>query len=77
MAYLSTIKDGSTNEILAYNLSNRITLDIAIGTIYKLMKKRNFTLHKDAFIHSELYIKMHLYTPIKAAIIQALNFKNY
>ena len=53
MAYLSTIKDGSTNEILAYNLSNRITLDIAIDTIYKLMKKRNFTLHKDAFIHSD------------------------
>ncbi len=28
MAYLSTIKDGSTNEILAYNVSNKITLDI-------------------------------------------------
>jgi putative transposase len=28
-AYLSTIKDGSTNEILAYNVSDRITLDIA------------------------------------------------
>ena len=53
MAYLSTIKDASTNEILAYNLSNRITLDIATDTIHKLMKKRNFKLHKDAFIHSD------------------------
>lgn len=40
MAYLSTIKDGSTNEILAYNVSNKITLDIATDTIHKLMKKR-------------------------------------
>ena len=53
MAYLSTIKDASTNEILAYNLSNKITLDIALDTIHKLMKKRNFKLHKDAFIHSD------------------------
>ena len=53
MAYLSTIKDGSTNEILAYNVSNKITLDIATDTIHKLMKKRSFTLHKDAFIHSD------------------------
>ena len=53
MLYLSTIKDASTNEILAYKLSNRITLDIALDTIHKLMKKRNFKLHKDAFIHSD------------------------
>jgi len=37
MAYLSTIKDGSTNELLAYHVSDRITLDIAIQTIHKLM----------------------------------------
>lgn len=28
-AYLSTIKDSSTNEILAYQVSDQITLDIA------------------------------------------------
>ena len=33
MAYLSTIKDASTNEILAYHVSDRITLDIATKTI--------------------------------------------
>ena len=32
MAYLSTIKDSSTNEILAFQTSDRITLDIALDT---------------------------------------------
>jgi len=43
---LSTIKDASTNEILAYHISDRITLDIAIQTSHysspkyqKLLKK--------------------------------------
>ena len=52
-AYLSTIKDGSTNEILAYNVSDSITLDIATDTIYKLKKSRKVKLAKDAFIHSD------------------------
>jgi putative transposase len=51
-AYLSTIKDGSTNEILAYNMSENIRLDIATDTVKKLMKKK-LKLHKDAFIHSD------------------------
>lgn len=53
MAYLSTIKDASTNEILAYHVSDRITLDIATKTIHKLMNNKKVTLHKDAFIHSD------------------------
>lgn len=52
-AYLSTIKDASTNELLAYHVSDRITLDIATKTIHKLMKNKKITLHKDAFIHSD------------------------
>ena len=52
-AYLSTIKDGSTNEILAYHLSDRITLEIATETIYKLMSNKQISLDKDAFIHSD------------------------
>lgn len=52
-AYLSTIKDGSTNEIMAYQVSDKITLDIAIDTIQKLKKNRTFKLPKDAFIHSD------------------------
>jgi putative transposase len=53
MAYLSTIKDSSTNEILAYNLSNSLAIDIVIETINKLEKLKSFKLHKDAFIHSD------------------------
>lgn len=52
-AYLSTIKDASTNEILAYNVSANIKLDIATDTILKLKKNRNIKLPKDAFIHSD------------------------
>lgn len=53
MAYLSTIKDASTNEILAYHVSDRITLDIATITIHKLMKNKKINLHPKAFIHSD------------------------
>lgn len=53
MAYLSTVKDASTNEILAYHLSDRITLDIATKTIHKLVNNKKKTLHADAFVHSD------------------------
>lgn len=53
MAYLSTVKDASTNEILAYNLSDRITLEIATDTIKKLMKNKDFKLRQETFIHSD------------------------
>ena len=52
-AYLSTIKDGSTNEIVAYNVSESLKLDIAIDTLKKLKKNRNIKLSKGAFIHSD------------------------
>jgi putative transposase len=53
MAYLSTIKDSSTNEILAYHLSKRITLDIATETIEKLMQNNKSLIAKNAFIYSD------------------------
>ncbi|MEH7414799.1 IS3 family transposase [Neobacillus drentensis] len=53
MAYLSAIKDASTNELLAYHVSDRITLDIATKTIDKLMKNKKIKLHSKAFIHSD------------------------
>src|SRR4051794_10206961 len=53
MAYLSTIKDASTNELLAYHVSDRITLDIATKTIHKLMNNKKISLHSEAFIHSD------------------------
>lgn len=53
MAYLSTVKDASTNEILSYYLSTRLTIDIATETIEKLMIRHKDLIHKDAFIHSD------------------------
>jgi putative transposase len=52
-AYLSTIKDASTNEILAYNVSANIKMDLATDTILKLKKNGNIKISKDAFIHSD------------------------
>jgi putative transposase len=52
-AYLSTIKDGSTNEILAYHVSDRITLDLATDTLVKLKNNRKAKLDAKAFIHSD------------------------
>jgi putative transposase len=53
IAYLSTIKDSSTNEILAYHVSENITLDIATITIKKLIRNRRKLLHPEAFVHSD------------------------
>lgn len=53
MAYLSTILDASTGELLTYNLSNRFTMSLATDTIKNLLKQRRLKLHKDAFIHSD------------------------
>jgi putative transposase len=52
-AYLSTILDASTGEILSHNLSTELTLPIVTDTIDALMKQRRLKLHKDAFIHSD------------------------
>ncbi|MBA8982542.1 hypothetical protein FHU24_002087 [Clostridium saccharobutylicum] len=52
-AYLSTIKDASTNEILSYHLSESLTLDIATETVKKLMRNHKKLLDKDVFIHSD------------------------
>lgn len=51
-AYLSTIKDGSTNEILSYEVSHSLHLDIALNTVKRLTRRR-FKLHSECFIHSD------------------------
>jgi len=51
-AYLSTILDGSTNEILAYNVTDHLRLELATDTLHKL-KRSKVKLHKEAFIHSD------------------------
>jgi len=51
--YLSTIKDASTNEIVVWNLSESLELNISIDTIKKLKSNRKLKLHKEVFIHSD------------------------
>lgn len=41
-AYLSTILDGSTNEILAYHVSEQMTLELVTTTLHKLKGIRGF-----------------------------------
>lgn len=52
-AYLLTILDSSTNEILAYNISKSFKIDIVIDTIDKLIKNNISLLRDDSFIHSD------------------------
>lgn len=52
-AYLSTILDASTGELLAYNLSESLHLSLATETIQLLTRQKRIKLHKDAFIHSD------------------------
>lgn len=68
-AYLSTIKDGSTNEILAYNVSSSLTLDIATDTILKLKKNRKLKLNEGAFIHSDQGV--HYTSPIFQKLVKS------
>lgn len=52
-AYLSIILDASTNEILAYNISKSLKIDIVTDTIDKLIKNNSSLLRNDSFIHSD------------------------
>jgi transposase InsO family protein len=68
-AYLSTVKDSSTNEILAYHLSDKMTLDIATETIYKLANNGQVGLAEDAFIHSDQGV--HYTSPVFQNIVKS------
>jgi transposase InsO family protein len=67
-AYLSTIKDSSTNEVVAYHVSDRLPLDIATDTIRKLKKNRKIKLPTDAFIHSDQGV--HYTSPIFQKLVR-------
>mgnify|MGYP003397547200 FL=1 len=67
-AYLSTIKDAETNEILAYEVSDSLSLDIALNTLKKLRKQKH--LAKDAFIHSDQ--GFHYTSPIYQALVKKM-----
>lgn len=66
-AYLSTIKDGSTNEILAYNISTNLLIDLATNTIKKLIRSK-IKLAEGAFIHSDQGV--HYTSPIFQKLVK-------
>ncbi|EOH6779417.1 IS3 family transposase, partial [Campylobacter jejuni] len=68
MAYLSTILDAATGEILTHHMSKRITLDIATETILKLKKQKKVKLAANAFIHSDQ--GSHYTSPIFQALLK-------
>lgn len=53
VAYLSTILDASTNEILSYQVSDSLKMPLVTETIEKLFRNKRIPLHPDAFIHSD------------------------
>jgi transposase InsO family protein len=53
MAYLSAIKDLATKEIVAWNLSMQINMDLVLETVEKLKKNTSISSLKDALIHSD------------------------
>lgn len=53
LGYLSTIKDGTTKEILAHYVSDNLKLDISLKTIEILMFNHKDILREDALIHSD------------------------
>lgn len=52
-AYLSTIKDASTNEIVAYRLSANLYLDFVLNTMWDIVKQKEVPIPEDAFVHSD------------------------
>ena len=70
--YLSTILDASTNEVLAYNVTDHLRLELATDTIHNL-KKSAVQLHKDVFIHSDQ--GAHYTSPKYQQIVKAYNMK--
>ena len=52
-AYLSTIKDSATREILAYKLSRNLDVDFVLETVNSLMMNHKDLITKDTLIHSD------------------------
>ena len=52
-AYLSTILDAYTKQILSYVLSDSLEVDFVLETVEKLVKKHGIELTKETLIHSD------------------------
>ena len=52
-AYLSTIIDGFTRQVLAYTISPSLEIDFVLETIQNLVRDHGITLSKETYIHSD------------------------
>lgn len=52
-AYLSTIKDGFTNQILSHVLSPSLEVDFVLRTVQQLLDTHNLSKNQKALIHSD------------------------
>lgn len=52
-AYLSTIKDGFTNEILAYKVSDSLKINFVLETVEALVDATGMSLDNETIIHSD------------------------
>jgi transposase InsO family protein len=71
-AYLSTIKDSCTNEILSYEVSSSLHLEIALNTVKRLIR-RKFQLASGCLIHSDQ--GFHYTSPKFQALLNKNNIK--
>jgi len=70
-AYLSTIKDASTNEIMAYRLSTNLYLDFVLKTMWDLKEQKEVPIPEDAFVHSDQ--GSHYTSPTFQALLKEMN----
>ena len=52
-AYLSTILDAFTKQILSYVLSDSLEVDFVVETINKLVENHGISLHAETIVHSD------------------------
>lgn len=52
-AYLSTILDAFTKQILSYVLSNSLEVDFVVETVNKLVEDHGISLHTETIVHSD------------------------
>ena len=52
-AYLSTIIDGFTKQVLSYVLSENLKVDFVLQTVEQLIKNHGISLSKETIIHSD------------------------
>lgn len=53
MAYLSTVKDAYTNEILSHTVSHSLALEFVLKCMHQLNQNHGISLNRETIIHSD------------------------